>query len=133
VGAERGAYILAEAPGGRPQLILLATGSEVEVALGARKILAEKGIAVRVVSLPSWELFEAQPPEYRDAVLPPAVSARLAVEAGSPMGWHRYVGLAGDVVGISRFGASAPAKVLFEKFGFTAEAVAARAAKLLEK
>jgi transketolase len=130
-GAARGAYILAEAPGGRPQLILLATGSEVELALGARKILEEKGVAARVVSLPSWELFEAQPPEYRDAVLPPAVSARLAVEAGSPMGWHRYVGLAGDVVGMNRFGASAPARVLFEKFGFTGEAVAARALKLL--
>jgi transketolase len=131
VGAERGAYVLAEAGAGPPRIILIASGSEVEVALGARKLLEAQGIPARVVSMPSWELFEAQPPEYREAVLPAAVTARLAVEAGSPQGWHKYVGLGGDVVGMARFGASAPAKVLFAKFGFTAEAVAARAAKLL--
>jgi transketolase len=122
---------LAEAAGGTPRLILIATGSEVALAIGARQILQDKGVPVRVVSMPSWELFEAQPHAYRDAVLPPAVTARLAVEAGTPLGWHKYVGLGGDVVGLSRFGASAPAQVLFEQFGFTAAKVAARALQLL--
>ena len=130
-GVERGAYVLAEATAGKPQVILIATGSEVDVALGARTILEEKGIGARLVSMPSWELFEAQPQAYRDAVLPPAVTARLAIEAGTPLGWHRYVGLEGDVVGMTRFGASAPAKILFERFGFTPANVAARAMKLI--
>jgi len=130
-GVERGAYVLAEAAAEKPQLILIATGSEVDVALGARTILEEKGIAARVVSMPSWELFEAQPKAYRDAVLPPTVTARLAVEAGIPLGWHQYVGLEGDVVGMTRFGASAPAKILFERFGFTPANVATRAMKLV--
>jgi transketolase len=132
-GAERGAYVLAEAPGGNPQVILIATGSEVQLAAGAQKILREKGVMARVVSMPSWELFEAQPLGYRDAVLSPGVTARVAVEAGSPLGWYKYVGLGGDVVGMTRFGASAPAKVLFEQFGFTAENVAARALRLIGK
>jgi transketolase len=132
-GVERGAYVLAEATGGKPQVILVATGSEVEVALGAQKILQKEGVGARVVSMPSWELFEAQPQAYRDAVLPPAVTARLAVEAGSPLGWFKYVGLQGDVVGMTRFGASAPAKILFEQFGFTPANVAARAMKLVGK
>jgi transketolase len=132
-GVERGAYVLAEAPGGNPQVILIATGSEVQLAVGAQKILREKGVMARVVSMPSWELFEAQPQAYRDAVLSPAVTARVAVEAGTPLGWHKYVGLGGDVVGMTRFGASAPAKVLFEQFGFTAENVAARALKLIKE
>jgi len=132
-GVERGAYVLAEAPGGNPQVILIATGSEVQLATGAQKILQEKGVMARVVSMPSWELFEAQPQRYRDAVLPPGVTARVAVEAGSPLGWYKYVGLGGDVVGMTRFGASAPAKVLFEQFGFTAENVAARALRLIGK
>jgi transketolase len=130
-GVEQGAYVLADAPGGKPELILIATGSEVEVALGARTLLQGQGIAARVVSMPSWELFETQSQEYRDAVLPPAVTTRLAVEAGVPLGWFKYVGARGDVVGVTRFGASAPAKILFEKFGFTAVAVAARAQQLL--
>jgi transketolase len=130
-GLERGAYILVEATGGTPQIILIATGSEVSVAVGAQKLLQEQGVRARVVSMPSWELFEAQPQAYRDAVLPPPVTTRLAVEAGSPLGWFKYVGLAGDVVGMTRFGASAPGKVLFEQFGFTAENVAARALKLV--
>ena len=130
-GVERGAYVLAEAAGGTPRLILIATGSEVVLAVGARQILQDRGVPARVVSMPSWELFEAQPQAYRDAVLPPAVTARLAVEAGTPLGWHKYVGLGGDVVGLSRFGASAPAQVLFEQFGFTAANVAARALQLL--
>jgi transketolase len=131
-GVEQGAYVVADAPGGTPQLILIATGSEVEVALGARALLQERGLATRVVSMPSWELFEAQSQEYRDAILLPGVKTRLAIEAGSPLGWFKYVGPGGDVVGLNRFGASAPAKILFEKFGFTAAAVAARAQQLLK-
>jgi transketolase len=129
-GLVRGAYVLDKAAG-TPDVILIATGSEVEVALAAQGLLAGKGVQARVVSMPSWELFEAQPQAYKDAVLPPAITARLAIEAGVPMGWARYVGPAGDVVGIQRFGASAPYKVLWEQFGFTGPAVAARALALL--
>lgn len=130
-GAERGGYVLAEASSGRPEVILIATGSEVSVALGAREILEKEGIPTRVVSLPSWEIFDRQPKDYRDAVLPPEVTARVAVEAAVPMGWERYVGPRGAVVGLSRFGASAPGKVLFEKFGFTPENVARVAREVL--
>jgi transketolase len=129
-GLAKGAYVLADAED-TPDVILLASGSEVHVALDARKVLAEKGVQARVVSMPSWKLFEAQPQSYKDSVLPPAVTARLAVEAGVTMGWGRYVGLAGEVIGLDRFGESAPYKVLMEKFGFTGEAVAERAEKLL--
>jgi transketolase len=100
--------------------------------LEAQELLAKDGIAARVVSMPSWELFEAQPQAYRDQVLPPNVTARVAVEAGVPLGWDRYVGVDGKVVAMRRFGASAPYKVLAEEFGFTAEAVAARARACLE-
>jgi transketolase len=127
----RGAYVLAESIG-IPDVILIASGSEVYLALEARDLLAQKGVAVRVVSMPSWELFDAQPESYREAVLPPQVTTRLAVEAGVTQGWAKYVGLGGDVMGLERFGASAPYKVLMEKFGFTAEAVAERALRLLE-
>jgi transketolase len=127
----RGAYVLADSSG-LPSLILIASGSEVHVALGARDLLAQKGLAVRVVSMPSWELFDAQPAEYRDTVLPPSVTARLAIEAGVTQGWHRYVGPHGDVIGLNRFGASAPYKVLMREFGFTAEIVAERALRLLD-
>ena len=130
-GLARGAYVLAEAASGQPALILIAAGSEVPLALGAYEQLAQQGIAARVVSMPSWELFDQQPQAYRDAVLPPAVTARLAIEAGVPQGWHRYVGLAGQVIGLERFGASAPFKVLFEHFGFTVENVVARALAIL--
>ncbi|MCD6554009.1 MAG: transketolase [Anaerolineae bacterium] len=130
-GLARGAYILAEAENGQPEVIIIATGSEVHVALAAQELLAQRGIAARVVNMPSWELFERQPRDYRESVLPPAITARLAVEAGVAQGWHRYVGPAGDVVSIERFGASAPYKVLWEKFGFTAENVATRALALL--
>jgi transketolase len=127
----KGGYVLADADG-PPDVLLIATGSEVSVALGAREILAGRGTKARVVSLPSWELFEAQPQEYRDAVLPPAVLARVAVEAGVPMGWERYVGPFGRVVAIEgRFGASAPLKVVMEKYGFTPEAVAAKASEVV--
>jgi transketolase len=127
----RGAYVLAESTG-IPDVILIASGSEVYLALEARDLLSPKGVAVRVVSMPSWELFDAQPESYREAVLPPQVRARLAIEAGVTQGWAKYVGLGGDVMGLERFGASAPFKVLMEKFGFTAEAVAERALRLLE-
>jgi transketolase len=130
-GVARGGYVLADASGGRPQVILIATGSEVAVAVGAQKLLAEKGVAARVVSMPSWDIFEQQPQSYRDSVLPPAVTARVAIEAAVPQGWHKYVGPAGDVVGMTRFGASAPGPVNFEKFGFTPQNVAARALAVL--
>jgi transketolase len=127
----KGAYVLADAEG-TPDVILIATGSEVQVALAARDQLAGQDIQARVVSMPSWELFERQPRAYRESVLPPQVTARLAVEAGVRMGWDRYVGPQGDVVSVDRFGASAPYKVIWEKFGFTPSAVAERALKLLE-
>ncbi len=128
----KGGYVLADTEG-RPDLILIATGSEVSLAVEARALLAGRGIKARVVSLPSWELFEAQPLAYRDSVLPPSVLARVAVEAGIPQGWERYVGSFGAVVGIeNRFGASAPPKVVMEKYGFTAANVAARAAEVVE-
>ena len=128
-GVARGGYIIRDAEA--PDLILMATGSEVEVVLEAQACLAEDGIAARVVSMPSWELFEAQPQSYRETVLPPSVTARLAVEAGVPQGWERYVGSQGAIMGLERFGASAPYKVLAQEFGFTAEAVAARAREVL--
>jgi transketolase len=122
-----GGYVLADSDG-PPDVILIATGSELHVAVEARQLLAGRGVKARVVSLPSWELFEAQPQAYRDSVLPPAVHARLAVEAGVPQGWDRYVGPFGAVVGVEgRFGASAPAKVVMEKYGFTASNVAEKA------
>ena len=130
-GVSRGAYVLAD-DAGTPDVILIATGSEVSLALAARDILGEQGLQARVVSMPSWELFEEQPAAYRNEVLPRDVPARLAIEAASPMGWHKYVGDRGDVVGLDHFGASAPAAVLFEQFGFTPKAVAARAAELVQ-
>ncbi len=127
----KGAYILADAEDGQPHIILIGTGSEVHMALEARHRLAAEGIAARVVSMPSWELFDQQPESYRNEVLPPSVTARLVIEAGSPQGWHRYVGLLGGVVGMTRFGASAPYQVLMEKFGFTPDNVVSRAKELL--
>ncbi|MBD3305352.1 transketolase [candidate division KSB3 bacterium] len=127
----KGAYILAEAKQGSPALILIATGSEVSLALDAQQQLEAKGTATRVVSMPSWELFEAQPQAYKEEVFPPDITARLAIEAGSPQGWRQYVGENGDVVGIETFGASAPAKVLLEKYGFTVDNIVARSTKLL--
>ncbi|RLE41301.1 transketolase, partial [Candidatus Acetothermia bacterium] len=128
-GLKKGGYVLWES--GDPQVILIGTGSEVHVALAAGRKLAGEGIGVRVVSLPSFELFERQPPDYRDSVLPPQVTARVAVEAGATLGWTRYVGTAGAVVGVDRFGASAPGPVVMEKFGITPEHVAAVAKRLL--
>jgi transketolase len=130
-GLTRGGYVLADARTKAPEIILIASGSEVPVALEAYEKLTAEGIAARVVSLPSWDIFEQQSQEYRDEVLPPGVAARLAIEAAVPLGWERYVGTKGAVIGITRFGASAPYKVLAEKFGFTAANVLRRARELL--
>ncbi len=132
-GLRRGAYILKDPPAGKPDLILMATGSEVSLIVAAQQKLAEKGLAVRAVSMPSWELFDAQPQEYRDEILPPPIRARLAVEAGISQGWRKYIGDAGDMISLDRFGASAPSKVVFEKFGYTVDNVVARALKLVQK
>jgi len=132
-GLRRGAYILSDAGNARPDLILIATGSEVQLAVDTQKKLQEQGIAARVVSMPSWELFEAQPQEYRDQVLPPSIGARLAIEAGVPQGWHKYVGDNGGIMALDRFGASAPCPVVFEKLGFTVNHVVDHAKKLLSK
>ncbi|MGZ5217733.1 MAG: transketolase [Caldimonas sp.] len=130
-GLRRGAYVLGDAGTGLPSLILMASGSEVGLIVAAAARLAAEGVAVRCVSMPSWDLFDAQPQGYRDEVLPPGVTARLAVELGVRQGWDRYVGDRGDMLGIDRFGASAPAEVLLEKYGFTVDNVIARARKLL--
>ena len=125
-GLERGAYVLADADGGKPAAIIIATGSEVSVALEARERLSKEGIAIRVVSMPCMEYFAAQPVEYREQVLPPDVTARVAVEAAHPMPWYRWIGEKGDIVGLDHFGASAPGPRLFEEYGLIADAVVAR-------
>ena len=130
-GLRRGAYVLADTPGEKIDLILIGTGSEVGLIVAAQQKLAEKGVAVRTVSMPSWELFDAQLQQYKDEVLPPSVHARLAVEAGISQGWCKYVGDRGATISLDRFGASAPAKVLFEKLGYTIENVVARALHLI--
>ncbi len=129
-GISNGAYILKDS-NGKPDAIIIATGSEVHVALSAEKILAQNGASIRVVSMPSWELFEKTSQGYKDKVLPPDVKIRIAIEAGIPMGWERYVGDHGSIVGISRFGASAPGETVMEKFGFTAENIVQRTLALL--
>jgi transketolase len=128
-GVERGAYVLADAPGGKPDVILMASGSEIHLCLEAHVHLVAEGVKARVVSMPSWELFEREPPAYRDAVLPPTVTARIAVEQASTLGWDRYVGLAGQTIGMTTFGASAPLKALQKKFGFTPDRIVAAARK----
>ncbi len=120
-GVRRGGYVLREASGGKPDLILIATGSELQLAMAAAPALEADGIPTRVVSLPCWELFDEQPADYRDAVLPPDHRRRLAIEAGVTLGWERWVGLGGAIMGLDHFGASAPAPVIFEHFGFTEE------------
>jgi transketolase len=132
-GLRRGGYILADAEGGSPELLLIATGSELSLALAARDALVTEKIRARVVSMPSWELFDEQPLEYRDSVIAPKVMARLAIEAGSPQGWHRYVGDGGEVLGVERFGASAPGEVMLREFGFTVENVRQLAVALLAR
>ena len=129
-GVQKGGYVLWEhSP--NPEVILMGTGSELHIAFEAGKTLSESGVSARVVSLPSWELFDAQPREYRDSVLPPDVRARISIEAATPVGWERYVGLDGVVVGIPHFGASAPASVLYEKFGLTAQHLVDEARRLV--
>jgi len=118
---------------GTPDLILMASGSEVSLALDAAGQLRQEGVAVRVISVPSWELFEEQSAEYKAAVLPGNVRTRIAIEAGRSQGWERYVGLDGDIIALDHFGASAPAKILFQEFGFSVENVVARAKALLKK
>ena len=132
-GLRKGAYVLADAPGGQPEIVLIGTGSEVSLVVAAREKLAEQKIQARVVSMPSWELFDQQPQAYREAVFPKSVRARLAVEAALPQGWHRYIGDGGDIVGVERFGASAPGNVVMEKLGFTVSHVVERATALLGK
>jgi transketolase len=130
-GVARGAYVMADAPGGPPEIILIATGSEVALVVEAHEALVSRGIRSRVVSMPSWDIFEHQPQSYRQEVLPPAVKARIAVEQGSELAWERYVGADGRVIGMKTFGASAPLKELQRKFGFEPEKVVAMALELL--
>jgi len=125
--------VLADPPDGNPEVILIASGSELSLAVEAHGKLVAEGIRSRVVSMPSWEIFERQTPEYRDQVLPPGVTARVAVEQGSTFGWERYVGRSGRVIGLRTFGASAPLKALQEKFGFEPGRVVASARELLSR
>ncbi len=129
-GLRRGGYILWESDKS-PDIILIGTGSEVHIALEAGKLLQAQGVAARVVSLPSWELFDAQPSEYRNEVLPSDVRARLSIEAGTTVGWERYVGLDGVALGLAHFGTSAPGKVIYEKLGLTARNMADEALRML--
>lgn len=131
-GVMRGAYIMSEAEGGKPDVILISTGTEVQWIVGAQSKLLEQGVKARVVSMPCWELFEEQDQSYRDEVLPPNIKARLAIEAASPMGWHKWVGSEGAIIGIEGYGASAPAEIIFEKFGFTVENVVSTALALVK-
>ena len=130
-GALRGAYVLADVDGGEPDAILIGTGSEVAVALEARNVLADQGVSARVVSMPSWEVFERQDQGYKDSVLPPNIETRVSVEAGVTLGWERYVGFKGASVGIERFGASAPGETVLQNLGITPENVANHALELL--
>ncbi len=132
-GVAQGAYILSDSPTGKVDVILIGTGSEVSVAMDAQAKLAEEGIGARVVSMPSWQLFDKQPLDYQESVLPPNITARVSVEAGISMGWQKYVGDKGQSVALDHYGASAPYQILMEKFGFTAENVAASAKAVLGK
>ncbi|HEX7689531.1 MAG TPA: transketolase [Burkholderiaceae bacterium] len=132
-GLAKGAYVLADAEGGAPEIVLIASGSEVGLIVAAARTLAAEGVRARCVSMPCWDLFAQQPKEYRDAVLPPSAKRRLAVEAGTTLGWERWVGDEGDVIGLDHFGASAPAKKLLAEFGFSPEHVVERARRLLRR
>jgi len=127
----RGAYVLSEASGGSPRLILIASGSELQLAAAGRARLEADGIATRVVSMPCWEFFEAQPRAYRDGVLPPEVKVRLSIEAGATLGWRKYVGDHGGSIGLDRFGASAPGETVMRELGFTVDHVVHYAKDLL--
>jgi transketolase len=131
-GLRKGAYVLADL-GEKPEIILMATGSEVGLIIEAGENLYDDGVSVRLVSFPSWELFESQSQEYRDSVLPSNVKTRLAVEAGVSQGWKKWVGDTGDILSVDRFGRSAPSKVVFEAYGFTVENVLDKARELLGK
>ena len=131
-GTAKGAYILADADGDQPDVILIGTGSEVSFCVDAYEQLKSEGIKARVVSMPSWELFEQQSQEYRDNVLPPSITARVSVEQASTLGWARYIGLTGCSIGMETFGSSAPLKELQQKFGFTIEHIVAETKKQLE-
>jgi len=133
-GLRRGAYVLADAPGGKPDVLLLATGSEVTLCVQAYELLKNQGVKARVISIPSWEMFEhhcRNNPGYRESVLPLAVTARVSVELASTFGWERYVGIDGQALGMKTFGASAPLKELQKKFGFTPEHVVAAAKEMV--
>jgi transketolase len=130
-GLKRGAYVVAAVTGGMPDLILIATGSELHLALAAQDDLAQRNVRASVVSMPCWKLFDEQPQSYRDLVLPPQVTKRLAVEAGSPLGWHKYVGTAGDILAVEQFGASAPGEIVLREYGFTVENICRKALALL--
>jgi transketolase len=132
-GLRKGAYILSDSSPGKPDVILIATGSEVHLALEAQEKLLAEGIKTRVVSMPSWELFEQQPEEYRREVLPPDVAIRASIEAGVTLGWHRYVGKEGEIIGIDHFGASAPGSVVLKEFGFTSVNILNRVKTLLAR
>jgi transketolase len=131
-GLTKGAYVLSEVAGGPPQVILIATGSEVSIAVAAQEKLLSSGIRARVVSMPCWELFEKQPADYRDSVIPRDVPARVSIEAGVSLGWHRWVGDGGVVIGLDRFGASGPGGVLAKQFGFTADNIVRAAMGLVK-
>jgi len=132
-GVAHGAYVLADPPGGNPEVIIIASGSEVSLAVEAHEKLLAEGIRSRVVSMPSWEIFESQTKQYRDSVLPPTVQARVAVEQASTFGWERYIGTSGRVIGMHTFGASAPLKALERKFGFEPDQVIAAVKEQLAK
>jgi transketolase len=132
-GLAKGAYVLAGGEKPYPDVMLIATGSEVSIALQAHGLLMTEGVQSRVVSMPSWELFERQPQAYRDAVLPPSVRARVSIEAASPFGWERYVGSEGAIIGTTHFGESAPGPVLMRQFGFTPEHIVETAKGLLKR
>jgi transketolase len=132
-GLVHGAYVLGDSPGGDPEVILIASGSEVSLAVEGHEKLFAKGIRSRVVSMPSWDIFDHQPQEYRDSVLPPNIRARVAVEQASTFGWERYTGLDGRIIGMKTFGASAPLKELQKKFGFHPDHVVTAAKELLDR
>src|SRR5262249_44703089 len=132
-GVAKGAYVLADAPDGKPDVLLLATGSEVSLCVNAYEHLKKEGIKARVVSMPSWELFENQSQEYQDSVIPPSVTARVSVEQAATFGWSRYALKSGRRIGMHTFGASAPLKELQKKFGFTPEQIVASAKEQLAK
>ncbi len=130
-GVAKGAYVLADSPGGKPEVILIGTGSEVALCVTAYEQLQSEGIKARVVSMPSWDIFEKQTDDYKRQVLPPTVKARVSVEAASTFGWSQYVGPTGEMIGMHRFGASAPIKDLLKKFGFTADKIVEAARKAI--